>query len=752
MKPIKLIAACAAVLLAGGALLGASAPALADGATSTANSSAPDAITSDASDATTSDATTSEASIPAVADNTPTSGTTTPADSSASGVADDTAPDPIALPVADATGPAAQPTPPAVSGAAASELSAPSFAYTFVPATNPIVTKIAFCHATGSQQNPYVFINTSVNAFYNAGHDTHQGGRDIVPPFSYEKRGVIIDFPGQNWDATGQARFAAGCTSPGETPNVATASVSFTDATCASAQLVVLDDAVNATWGDITDPAGDDDYSVTATAADGAAFAGAKSSKNFHGTLDPILTGPECDNTTVTNVTFCHATGLPSLPYLLLGTTVAAFFSAGHDSHQGDVVPPFSYLAQGQTISFPGLNWDADGQVFFAAGCQEPIVPLVATASVSFTDATCLAPQKLVLGDAINATWGAVTDPAGSDDFSVTATVTDNAEFAGGKGTAEFHGQLDPIDASAACDNTSVKKVEFCHATGSDSNPYVSLNTSVNAFFTAGHDTHQNYGDIVPPFSYLKQGTVIDFPGLNWDAAGQAFFAAGCQEPPVIIPPVATASVSFTDATCLSPQQLVLGDAINATWGAVTDPAGSDDFSVTATVVDNAKFDGDLGELNFHGTLEPTLPATDVACLPTHEPLVFLPVVTVLQPTCDAAGSVTVGAADASNSEGLTFTINGVPGQVPGSYPATAGLVVVTAQAEQPNSLEPTWVNPTADTVITQAALNCETTAAASALAFTGATGVTGLLTAGGGMVLLGIVVVLFKRRHKVLK
>jgi hypothetical protein len=80
-------------------------------------------------------------------------------------------------------------------------------------------------------------------------------------------------------------------------------------------------------------------------------------------------------------------------------------------------------------------------------------------------------------------------------------------------------------------DDTDTKKVEFCHATGSESNPYVLLDTSVNAFYQAGHDTHQGGRDIVPPFSYKKQGQTISFPGLNWDATGQAIFKNGCEVP-----------------------------------------------------------------------------------------------------------------------------------------------------------------------------------------------------------------------------
>jgi hypothetical protein len=68
--------------------------------------------------------------------------------------------------------------------------------------------KHTICHATGSESNPYVRITPSVSGVYN-GHMGHQGGEDIVPPFTY--KGTAYS---QNWDAEGQAIFNAGCAVP----------------------------------------------------------------------------------------------------------------------------------------------------------------------------------------------------------------------------------------------------------------------------------------------------------------------------------------------------------------------------------------------------------------------------------------------------------------------------------------------------------------------------------------------------------
>lgn len=62
----------------------------------------------------------------------------------------------------------------------------------------------------------------------------------------------------------------------------------------------------------------------------------------------------------------------------------------------------------------------------------------------------------------------------------------------------------------------SPDQVEICHAAGGGySSNEVSSSSIVNGQGHAGHT-----GDVVPPFE--------GFAGLNWDAAGQALYAAGC--------------------------------------------------------------------------------------------------------------------------------------------------------------------------------------------------------------------------------
>ena len=83
-------------------------------------------------------------------------------------------------------------------------------------------------------------------------------------------------------------------------------------------------------------------------------------------------------------------------------------------------------------------------------------------------------------------------------------------------------------------DDTDTKKVQFCHATHSRAEAYELLEVSINAFLQAGHGQHE--GDIVPPFSYVKQGVAGGYPGNRWNEEGIAIFNNGCTVIPAHTP------------------------------------------------------------------------------------------------------------------------------------------------------------------------------------------------------------------------
>lgn len=133
-------------------------------------------------------------------------------------------PDPAPAPEPSAAAPDPQPAPAptqaARSAAAAPAVSAPAAAPSAGNGSDNPGKKIGICHALGNGG----FISISPNANGDvSGHAgmSHQGGRDIIPPFDYNDHGVTGHFPGQNWDANGQAIFNNNCQIPVPVPAVA---------------------------------------------------------------------------------------------------------------------------------------------------------------------------------------------------------------------------------------------------------------------------------------------------------------------------------------------------------------------------------------------------------------------------------------------------------------------------------------------------------------------------------------------------
>lgn len=72
--------------------------------------------------------------------------------------------------------------------------------------------------------------------------------------------------------------------------------------------------------------------------------------------------------------------------------------------------------------------------------------------------------------------------------------------------------------------------VTFCHATGSNTNPYVQITTNANGVIS-GHVNHQDTRDIIPEFTYVDHGVTKHFPGQNLTSEGLAILHNGCQVP-----------------------------------------------------------------------------------------------------------------------------------------------------------------------------------------------------------------------------
>jgi hypothetical protein len=89
------------------------------------------------------------------------------------------------------------------------------------------------------------------------------------------------------------------------------------------------------------------------------------------------------------HVTICHATGSSSHPFVVISPSSSGVFH-GHMGHQDvrDVVPTFTY--GGQTLS---LNWTAQSQSLFGAGCGTESAPTTQVTTSTPTTAVITAQQ-----------------------------------------------------------------------------------------------------------------------------------------------------------------------------------------------------------------------------------------------------------------------------------------------------------------------------------------------------------------------
>ncbi|MEA2578806.1 MAG: hypothetical protein QOD78_2394, partial [Chloroflexota bacterium] len=88
-------------------------------------------------------------------------------------------------------------------------------------------------------------------------------------------------------------------------------------------------------------------------------------------------------------------------------------------------------------------------------------------------------------------------------------------------------------------------EITICHATGSNSSPYVVNSPAINSsgtdggLLSGGHNSHVGplwfdgitvaWGDIIPPYDYAPLN--FHYDGLNWTAEGQAIYNNGCNIP-----------------------------------------------------------------------------------------------------------------------------------------------------------------------------------------------------------------------------
>lgn len=146
--------------------------------------------------------------------------------------------------------------------------------------------------------------------------------------------------------------------------------------------------------------------------------------------------------------------------------------------------------------------------------------------------------------------------------------------------------------------------VDICHATASATNPYVSEAPDFASIVNGtAHGDHQDEEDIIPSFWYkVGDGAAQQYPGRNWNAAGQAMWNNGCttaqttsQNPPATVTQTATvtktetATVTATVTVAGTTQTVMVPTTVTATVTqtapGVTVTIGGENRTVTSQAV-----------------------------------------------------------------------------------------------------------------------------------------------------------------------
>lgn len=173
-------------------------------------------------------------------------------------------------------------------------------------------------------------------------------------------------------------------------------------------------------------------------------------------------------------VTYCHAKPADTAKngWNELTTSVAVFFQSGHDQHAADIVKPFTYVKNGETIEFPGMNWP-EGKEILENGCNKPVDPDPdpdfgeLTASITYECGNTFTINLDRVGGNIDATalviidgeerYFTVSDP-GSMGFPITSDTTVVVKQIGLKGEV-LRTVLDTTIVFEECD---VESIEVC--------------------------------------------------------------------------------------------------------------------------------------------------------------------------------------------------------------------------------------------------------------------------------------------------
>jgi len=186
------------------------------------------------------------------------------------------------------------------------------------------------------------------------------------------------------------------------------------------------------------------------------------------------------------------------------------------------------------------------------------------------------------------------TDEASVDDTGEEAAAEEDPVAdtpAADEGNSDIGASLLATEQKPGDNENGHQGIGICHATSSDSNPYVLITVDVDSIFKQnGHDEHTKAGgtrsDVIPAFWYVKNGNKHEYsypgtgsyyPGKNLDATGIYMLANDCNEPPV---PEQPTIIAITPLDCLVAEEGA-SVLLRAALGNLTD---GEDYTVTVTL------------------------------------------------------------------------------------------------------------------------------------------------------------------------
>jgi hypothetical protein len=116
----------------------------------------------------------------------------------------------------------------------------------------------------------------------------------------------------------------------------------------------------------------------------------------------------------------------------------------------------------------------------------------------------------------------------------------------GHNGATKHDTRIEGLAGNCGLPDDTDKKVNVCHYDSGQGGKYTLNDVSVSSVLSGtGHGGHAN--DIIPPFTYVKQGVNGSYPGQNWTTYGQWVYNNGCSNE------VTPTAPTFTNAQCTGP-------------------------------------------------------------------------------------------------------------------------------------------------------------------------------------------------------